>query len=335
MNEVQWFLRISVEDVRAGEEGRFARRGFELDQFGDDMAVKPIEIVVGIATAGRRDVLSHTLDLIARQTRLPDNLVICPAALEDVDPACLEGFPSRISTVTGGRGLTTQRNQILSKAGAADVIVFFDDDYFPQPDYLAEVEKIFMQHADVVALTGRPVQDGANGPGLSVEEGMRAVSAAGQPPISDHVLSATYGTYGCNMAFRLGPIREHGILFDENLPLYGWQEDIDFSRRLSPHGRIVESDLLRGVHLGTKRGRTSGVRFGYSQIANPVYLIRKGTMSPRFARSLMWRNMVANLFRSFWPEPWIDRKGRLKGNVLALFDTVVGRISPHRIFSLD
>jgi hypothetical protein len=35
--------------------------------------------------------------------------------------------------------------------------------------------------------------------------------------------------------------------------------------------------------------------------------------------------------RSLFPEPWIDRKGRLKGNLIALADIVLGRISPRRI----
>jgi hypothetical protein len=136
------------------------------------------------------------------------------------------------------------------------------------------------------------------------------------------------------MAFRLKPVIEHGILFDENLPLYGWQEDIDFSLRVMPYGRIVKSESLCGVHLGIKLGRTSGVRFGYSQIANPVYLIRKGSMSWRHANKLMWRNIAANIARSFFPEPWVDRKGRLKGNLLALIDIARGRDSPGRILQL-
>ena len=37
------------------------------------------------------------------------------------------------------------------------------------------------------------------------------------------------------------------------------------------------ANVLRGVHLGNKRGRVSGLRFGYSQIANPIYLLQKGT----------------------------------------------------------
>lgn len=143
-----------------------------------------------------------------------------------------------------------------------------------------------------------------------------------------------YGTYGCNMAFRMEPVRRHGILFDENLPLYGWQEDLDFSRRLADHGTVVMSNGLRGVHLGAKFGRTSGVRLGYSQIANPIYLIRKGTITRKHAIGLMRRNLTANLMRSFRPEPWVDRRGRLKGNMLAVVDLLMRRISPLRILQI-
>jgi hypothetical protein len=137
------------------------------------------------------------------------------------------------------------------------------------------------------------------------------------------------------MAFRVDPIRLNSIIFDENLPLYGWLEDIDFSGQLTHHGLIVKTKSLRGVHLGIKLGRTSGVRFGYSQIANPIYLTRKGTMSRKHARTIMSRNIAANFIRSLYPEKWIDRRGRLKGNVLALIDFAVGRSSPRRILELN
>jgi glycosyltransferase involved in cell wall biosynthesis len=288
---------------------------------------------VGIATAGRKAILSVALDLLARQSRPPDILVVCPAAAEDLDAGSVEHLPFSTVVRIGKRGLTAQRNTILSAARDADVIVFFDDDFFPQLNYLEEVERLFLRHADVVALTGRPMQDGANGPGVEAESALRLIAADVARPTAE-VLAPTYGTYGCNMSFRMGPIRQHGLLFDENLPLYGWQEDIDFSRQLAPFGRIVDANVLRGVHLGTKGGRTSGARFGYSQVANPVYLIRKGTMSVGFAAPLMWRNVLANAGRSFRPEPWIDRRGRLWGNWLALWDLVTRRMSPHRILEL-
>jgi glycosyl transferase family 2 len=292
-----------------------------------------LRIAVGVATAGRRAILNYTLDLIGRQTRPPDALIVCPATPEDLHAELLLRFPFTTSVRLGKRGLTAQRNQILAAASASDVIVFFDDDFFPQLNYLEEIERLFLENVDVVAITGRPIVDGANGPGVEAEAALKLISDDRSAP-SDRTVVPTYGTYGCNMAFRMGPIREKGLLFDENLPLYGWQEDIDFSRQLSGAGRIIDAKALRGVHLGTKGGRTSGVRFGYSQIANPVYLVRKGTLSLSFAGPLLWRNVLANMGKSFRPEPWIDRRGRLKGNCLALRDLLTGRIAPQRILEL-
>jgi hypothetical protein len=293
-----------------------------------------LRIAVGIATAGRKAILDYTLGLIARQTRLPDALIVCPATPDDLNAQLLSDLPFTTSVRTGKRGLTAQRNQILAEATAADVILFFDDDFFPQLNYVEEIERLFVENADVVAITGRPIMDGANGPGVDAEVALKMIADDGLD-VGDRSFERTYGTYGCNMAFRMRPVRKLGLSFDENLPLYGWQEDIDFSRQLSGAGRIIDAKALRGVHLGTKGGRTSGVRFGYSQIANPVYLIRKGTVSFSFAGPLLWRNVLANLARSVRPEPWIDRRGRLRGNCLALRDLLTGRIAPQRILELD
>jgi GT2 family glycosyltransferase len=295
-------------------------------------AIRP-KIVAGIATSGRRDILSLTIGLLAAQTRLPDRLIICPASSEDVDETVLAGFPAPTAVVTGALGSSAQRNRILSETTNADIVVFFDDDYFACNDYLAQIEQLFTNNTDVVAATGRPLEDGATGPGLSVAHAREVIGNAQEHP-PGRTTEPTYGAYGCNMAFRLRPIHAHALLFDENLPLYGWQEDIDFSRSLAPYGRIVQYEALRGVHLGNKRGRTSGVRFGYSQVANPVYLVKKGTLSPGYARPMVVRNILANSLRFFWPEAWVDRKGRLKGNLLALIDIARGRITPRRILTL-
>ncbi|MGA7807102.1 glycosyltransferase family 2 protein [Bradyrhizobium sp.] len=299
------------------------------------MPAKVLNIAVGIATGGRREVLSRTIDLLAHQTRSPDLLVICPIHATDVDTSSLEKFPAPAQVVSAPIGLPAQRNRILSAVAGSDVIVFFDDDFFAQDSYLANVEALFATHSDVAGATGFLLADGAHGPGLTIKQGLDILRSDGRADPKNAALTDMEGTYGCNMSFRLEPIRRSNLQFDEHLPLYAWQEDIDFSMRLQPHGRIVKSEALRGVHLGIKAGRTSGVRLGYSQIANPIYLLRKGTMSWKHARKLMGRNVLANLARSLRPEPWVDRKGRLKGNLLAFVDLAVGRISPQRILQLD
>jgi hypothetical protein len=38
--------------------------------------------------------------------------------------------------------------------------------------------------------------------------------------------------------------------------------------------------------------------------------------------------------RSFRPEPFVDRRGRLRGNMIALADVMRGRLAPERILEL-
>ena len=137
------------------------------------------------------------------------------------------------------------------------------------------------------------------------------------------------------MAVRVAPVRQNGIWFDEKLPLYAWQEDVDFSCRLSEFGRVVQIDSACGVHLGVRSGRGSGVRLGYSQVANPLYLSRKKQgYSLRRALTHLAKNLAMNGVRSLRPEPYVDRRGRLRGNLLAFRDLLTGRMEPERVLEL-
>ena len=138
--------------------------------------------------------------------------------------------------------------------------------------------------------------------------------------------------YGCNMVLRTAAIGSDR--FDEQLPLYGWQEDVDFAARIARRGPLRSTNAFTGVHRGAKGGRTSGVRFGYSQVANIIYLCGKRTMGWRFGLNLLGRNILANHVRMFWPEPWADRRGRACGNWLAFADLMRGRLHPTRILDL-
>ena len=290
----------------------------------------PMKIAIGIATAGRREVMADTLGFLARQKRQPDALLICPARPEDLDPASIAGLPCPVRIVNGPIGSSAQRNAII-EASDADVIVFFDDDFLPAENFLQQAERLFAEHPDVVVATGQVLADGIGGAGLSHAEGLEVLARARPEPAAPW-LSPTYNGYGCNMAVRMAPVRQHCIRFDERLPLYGWLEDVDFSRQLAAHGEIVKCTWLEGVHLGTKRsGRSPGKRLGYSQVANRIYIMRKGHMTPRQAFEGNFRNILANLVKSLRPEPWVDRRGRLAGNVLAVWDWLRGQVDPERI----
>ncbi|WP_040677722.1 glycosyltransferase family 2 protein [Nitratireductor pacificus] len=291
-------------------------------------------LAVGIATTGRRGILRAALPHLLRQARPADMIVICAAEEADVDRAALGEIATRTRIIFAERGLCRQRNAILAHVDEADILLFLDDDFLMASTYLAEVEQLFAANADLVMATGRVEADGISGPGIALSDGLRLLDGSGYAAGPSHE-NPVYSAYGCNMAVRMETVRSHSLAFDENLPLYGWLEDVDFSRQMARHGRIVRSDRLRGVHLGTKSGRTSGVRLGYSQIANPIYLMRKKTMSFRHAAPQMARNLAANTLRLAAPEPWIDRRGRLRGNLRALADLVRGRLAPQNVSALE
>ena len=88
-------------------------------------------------TAGRREQVRLTLSQIGWQTRKPDKIIVCPASPDDFDPACAASTRAPVEQVSAPRGICAQRNAVLDASRDADIIVFFDDDYYPAPDYLA------------------------------------------------------------------------------------------------------------------------------------------------------------------------------------------------------
>lgn len=291
-----------------------------------------MRIAVGIPTHGRAAILFETLSELVRQTRQPDRIVVCCSRAEDAGNA-----PKRLPHVDflyAEAGLTRQRNRILEHVRGYDLLLFLDDDFLMRADYIAAMEGLFAERPDVVAATGVVLRDGATNAGLSVEDGRRALAEdrfAGDP----HATTSVANAYGCNMALRLATVERHRLRFDERLPLYGWQEDADFCCRLGAYGRVLRLDGARGVHLGTKGGRTAGVRLGYSQVVNPLYIARRvPSYTIRRAIRQTARNIAANLIRTPWPEPWVDRRGRLHGNLVGIVDVLRGRAFPERMLLL-
>ncbi len=288
-----------------------------------------MRIAVGFATCGRADILRSAVEHAQLQSVRPDRVIVCYTKPEDVT-GLSEG--SGLMLLRSAPGLPRQRNVILDQVGDCDLVVFFDDDFLAAPLYLETVRDVFAANRWVVAATGLPIADDARGPGLSVEQGLALIAADGARP--DLSFEAAPHGYGCNMAIRLDIARAHGLRFDERLPLYGWSEDIDFTHRIARHGGIIKLHGARGVHLGAKSGRASGRRLGYSQVANPIYLRAKGSYSWARALGSVGRNLAANGVRALWSEPWIDRRGRLLGNALALLDLARGRLAPERVLDV-
>ena len=285
-----------------------------------------LRIHIAIATVGRPALVRETVDLIARQTRLPDGVLIVAPSQEDFGTAANSDVAPELAL--SPRGLCRQRNRALELLeGRTDVVLFLDDDFVMAPDYCAAIEALFIADPGIAGITGNLVADGVRHGGFTATQALDLI--AHKAAVLDPTIMPREALYGCNMALRMAHMR--GLRFDEALPLYGWQEDIDLTMQLARRGRLISTGRVTGVHLGVRGGRTSGRRLGYSQVANIVYLIRKGTIPMWLAQRLFWQNLGANLLRAPFPEPHIDRAGRLAGNLRALADLALGRIDPRKI----
>ena len=278
-------------------------------------------LAVLIATVGRPEITADLIASLFAQTRPPDHVFCVGASAADIAAIAPR---AEVTARVGRRGSAHQRNDALDIGGAAhDTIVFFDDDFAPSRFWLERAEAMFRGRPDLACLTGDVLADGNYGPGVDPDEARAAVAARDADPRFEETIDPRFGPYGCNMAFRGAAIRD--LRFDERLPLYGWLEDRDFGEQVRARGLVGKTPALWGVHMGAKKGRSPGLRLGYSQVANAAYLVAKGTLRARDARRLVAGQIASNCLKSIRPEAWVDRRGRLRGNLVALADMACGR----------
>lgn len=288
-----------------------------------------------IATRGRPQDVSNLLSALGHQTVLPDVIVVSACDHSDIEQNKIAA--ENVEVLFGLPGLPAQRNRALSSVhGKYDIIIFFDDDFIPSRFWIERIQALLAVQSDIVCATGYVIVDGVTIGGVEWSRGQSIVNDADSSKkllaINACKLVDQHSPYGCNMAFRAKRI-EH-LEFDERLVLYGWLEDRDFAFRAAAEGRMVWTDAVWGVHLGTRRGRVPGLRFGYSQVVNPWYLMKKGTMTRLDVCRKIVRGLAGNALGSFFPNTHVDRRGRLKGNMIGIKDIIFRCWAPERINKL-
>jgi hypothetical protein len=285
------------------------------------------QLAVVVATKGRPQALCRLLQELERQTLRPTTVFLSATERADVGAALHSELD--IELILGSPGSSIQRNRALDQLqGRYDLVFFFDDDFVPSPHWIERSARIFQTDRHIAGVCGTVVRDGALSDEVSWEEAERLIREA-DTANSDESLVEVTNLYGCNMAFRMAAIGS-AVRFDERLIAYGWLEDADFSRTVGKVGRLMQCGSLIGVHLGIKGGRVSGVRFGYSQIVNSWYLRGKGTLSAKEAWQHTFRALAGNGIKALWPEKFIDRRGRLMGNLVAVRHLLSGICQPEK-----
>lgn len=278
---------------------------------------------------GRVEEVAQLLVALERQTLQASCIILSVVDQSDIPAKLLPG----VLAVFGCAGLPAQRNRGLSLAlTQCDIVVFYDDDFLPANDSLQAIAVFFQTHPEMSGATGRVLKDSVNLPGLSYREALEVIAAYEAEPRPKLVNGENLFAYGCNMAFRCAAIGERR--FDENLPRYAWQEDMDFAAQISREGKVVRTNAFAGVHRGVTTSRGNPGDLGFSQIVNPVYLMRKGTMTPKRALRLILRSLAGNHLKLFRPSVYGNRFGRLRGNWQGLFHLISGKADPMAIPSL-
>jgi GT2 family glycosyltransferase len=265
--------------------------------------------------------------LVVEQLRLqsvrPAKILL--ACVEAADVEGLAAAPD-LAVIACEPGLTLQRNAILDRLpGDCEFVVFFDDDFFPQREWLARAIHMFEARPEIACITGHVLANGVCGQKLSAENALDLLRPA--RPDDHGWVEENISPYGCNMAFRRSAIG--ALRFDEQLVHYAWLEDRDFGACVERQGgRLIKLGAALGVHLGVASARMSDRKLGYAQIANPLHLLLKRTMSPRLFALRVLTDLASNIQKARGSPA---RRARLAGNLIAIAEALVGLCKPERV----
>ena len=294
-------------------------------------------ISVVIASKGRPDFVTETIENLQRQTLKPKEIIVVVPSAEDL-PAPQWG--DDVKYIVGPLGLTAQRNMGIEAIPTnVRYVGCFDDDFELKSDYLEQAVAFMNTNVAVVGISGLILKDGA----INREEAKRLI-ANYEPGENLGGMFFSRGKhhilYGCNMVIRRGVLRYER--FDENLPFYSYGEDYDLSIRLERYGIIGRFHGCLGVHLETPGGRVPEVLRGYSFVANNWYFRKKGVThrSPLMSWIRFWficfgKSAWTSLSNLLKGDRSLDWRGRLKGQFLAVKDIFLGRCHPSRITEIS
>ena len=275
-----------------------------------------------ICSLNRPVILHDTIISIARQSHEPAEILIVSPGQRHVLPETLEIRGVRF--IQSPLGLPSQRNAGLDHiSGECNLVAFFDDDIELSEFYLDEMVRLFSKEPEIVVASGRLLHDGGRGTIVTRAGAKEQCREHDRNYVRSENLGShrqTNSAYGCNMIVRCATARN--VRFDESLPLYAWLEDRDYSQRVTKNRHApVEFDGAVAVHLGARSGRIGGVRMGFSEIINPIYLWAKNrTFSLTYLVVQYWiRCLVGNVLGILARDPEYDRVGLLRGNLIGFW----------------
>jgi len=259
-------------------------------------------IAVIIPVRGRPDLLHIAVRDLARQTVQPAQILLVLADGGQVLPETLT-VPG-VQIVPCDPGVPRQRNAgIAALLPSIRMVAFLEQDVLLNPHFLESAWRVLGALPDVAVLTGHIIGDGHKDGEPDPE---RAAELLARDALAcDHFHLAVIhrpvaSAPGSNMVAPRFVVDR--MAFDEALTGDAWLEDYDWSRRCHRLGRVVQAQNLRLVRMGADCGRDRHAALGYSRIANPWYLWRKGVM-PGPVLLALWVRALRPMIPALLPPP--------------------------------
>ena len=261
-----------------------------------------------IATKDRYEDIVNLLKSIAQQSLLPNEVIIVDSS-EHTEKheefiAYRGNTPLNLNYIrTDKRGLTVQRNiGINNISKQSDVVFFFDDDLLLEQGYIENIMEVYQsdKNNDIGGVGGYLLQDGTVHSPIPVKiEKQEACTL-----------------YGCNMSYKLSAIKNER--FDENLSLYAWMEDWDFSYRVATNYKLYNYTGALARHLQSTSGRINEKKLGFMLIGNRHYLYKKNNFFSYKDYVYYFMQVSKNILLAYRK----GRRQRLMGNMIALVHIV-------------
>jgi GT2 family glycosyltransferase len=258
--------------------------------------------------------------------------------------------------IVGPRGSSVQRNFAIDRlTPGPELVLFLDDDVELARNFISTISDTFASCPEVVVVGGVDLGTGsrrgsltrlaaqglvatvqsdpgpreftlrslANLPSGLARRAARRMALASRSGAS--VLAKVPAVEGCAMCVR-NSLLNH-VRFDEQLTLYGYLEDLDFSAQCRRFGLVVIDTGSVLVHLLEVGGRIPEDQLGFLQVMNPVYIWTKGNAS--FCRTVLLGHLIARPLLNLWLSTHnATARRRLKGNLLAFSRLLRGMLEP-------
>lgn len=268
-------------------------------------------ISVIIPTKDRHKDIIRCLNSLENQSMLPNEIIIIDSSEAINKSKELEEKIKKYNKFeikyqyTDKRGAAVQRNIGINEISkGSEFVFFFDDDVVLEKDYIEVIYKMYKNDIknEIGGIAGYTLIDGN-----TVYDGNEKEE-----------LIDVKSLYGCCSSYRTSAIK--GIFYDENLALYSWLEDWDFSFRVSKKYKLKKCNIAYLYHYHSPSGRVSERKFGFVQIANRNYLYKKNNIFNKREYIFYFGQALKNLVRGY---NRIYRE-RFIGNYIAIKEVVFG-----------